>query len=284
VYGLPPLGTGPAGTPITSPLAWVELGVGRLRGQLLDYGDVWQVRTPDNWVFHHGNYLFLPAPPRHGSELVYWTERFRELFGGDPVGHVCLCWDRGRLEDSVRQAAITQGFVPDDTVVMHLVDLPTSSQHGVPPSELVVRPIDVETEWAQLERLNRDSDPLELVNLHAPYQQFKESWRASWRKLIREGHATWFGAFLEGELIGQCGLVTVDGLGGFESVETHPDHRRKGVCGALMARVMHERAPRHPRGYVLGAEPNGPAIGLYRRMGFVDIDRRESIVIQPPEG
>jgi ribosomal protein S18 acetylase RimI-like enzyme len=266
-------------TAITSPLSQVELGVGRLMGQLIDHGDVVQIRTPDNWDYHHGNYLFLPAAPRSGEELVHWTRRFRELFAGDPVEHVCLCWDRGMLEDEVRLAAIAQRFVPDDTIVMHLelARLP-----GVPASEVVVRALDFEDEWALFERLNRDTDPLEHVQLYPPYRRFKERWRAGWRRLVREGHATWFGAFLGGELVGQCGLVTIDGLGGFESVETHPDHRRKGVCGALMATVMRARAPAHPRGYVLGAVIEGPAIGLYRRMGFVEVDRRESLTIQPP--
>jgi ribosomal protein S18 acetylase RimI-like enzyme len=263
----------------TSSMSRVDLGVGRLMGSLLDRGDVLQVRTPDNWGYHHGNYLFLPAAPRSGDELAHWVRRFRELFAGDPVEHVCLRWDRGLLEDSVRQAAIAQGFVPDDNVEMHLDPARLSE---VPPSAVTVRALDLEREWAQFERLNREADVLELAGVHRPYHQFKERWRARWRELVAQGHAAWFGAFLDGELVGQCGLVTVDGLGGFESVETHPDHRRKGVCSALMSAVVRATAPAHPEGFVLAAELGGPAVGLYRRLGFRDADRHESLVIHPP--
>lgn len=33
------------------------------------------------------------------------------------------------------------------------------------------------------------------------------------------------------------GLFVIDGVGRFQSVETHPDYRRRGICGTLVYRA-----------------------------------------------
>lgn len=48
----------------------------------------------------------------------------------------------------------------------------------------------------------------------------------------KKGH--WFGAFLNGKLIGDLGVFFEEHVGRYQSVGTHPDFRRKGVCGNLI--------------------------------------------------
>ena len=52
------------------------------------------------------------------------------------------------------------------------------------------------------------------------------------------GHGAWFGAFLDGELVAQMGLVSAGpALARFQAVETHPDRRGRGLAGTLVHHV-----------------------------------------------
>jgi predicted GNAT family acetyltransferase len=70
-------------------------------------------------------------------------------------------------------------------------------------------------------------------------------------------------------MVAQIGLVEgeIDGrpLARFQHVDTHPDHRRRGLCAALLVQVG--RAARAPTLAIL-AEPDGDAGRIYRRAGF----------------
>src|SRR6478609_6608617 len=88
--------------------------------------------------------------------------------------------------------------------------------------------------------------------------------------LTTYGHGAWFGAFLDGVLVAQMGLVRAGaGLARFQAVETHPDQRGRGLAGTLV---------HHVSGYgftelgahtlVMVADPGYHAIRVYRAVGF----------------
>ena len=86
------------------------------------------------------------------------------------------------------------------------------------------------------------------------------------------GHGAWFGAFVDGRLLSQMGLVAASpGLARFQSVETHPDARGQGLAGTLVDHVS-----RYGFGelgattLVMVADPDYSAIRLYRSVGFSD--------------
>ena len=96
------------------------------------------------------------------------------------------------------------------------------------------------------------------------------------RRLVDAGRGTRFGAFVDGRLVSTAGIfVTEEGLARFQSVETHPEHRRRGLASA----VVHG-AGRHAldhlgvRTLVIVADTDGEAIGVYRRLGFEDLERQ----------
>ncbi len=57
------------------------------------------------------------------------------------------------------------------------------------------------------------------------------------RRMAQLGIGAWYGAFLEGQLVGDLGLFIENGIGRFQGVETHPEHRRRGICGTLVHHV-----------------------------------------------
>ena len=223
-----------------------------------------QVRSPENPGYYWGNYLLLPAAPQ-ADQLEAWIERFRDQFQNDPeVKHVLLRWDGAPLSASAHAGAIALGMTEDSGPAMIATRL--SNPENL---EVEVRQLDFEGEFDRIEHLNQQCDPNESGG-SAQYQLFKKRIRQSWRQRVRAGLATWWGAFLDEQLVGQCGMVSCsDRLGRYQAVETHPDFRRRGVCSTLVSRVGQHALKRGGcRALLLGADGEGPALGLYRRLGF----------------
>ncbi|MFT5686165.1 MAG: GNAT superfamily N-acetyltransferase [Myxococcota bacterium] len=146
------------------------------------------------------------------------------------------------------------------------------------PTDLHIRRLDMTAERAAIIALNRTCDPAELGG-DADYVAFKEGRRRAWWRWAEAGVGAWWGAF-EGEcLIAQCGMVSCpEGRGRFQSVETHPDHRRRGACSALIAAVGQDALARGCQTVHLAADGDGPARALYRRLGFVEDGWQYSIL------
>ncbi len=98
---------------------------------------------------------------------------------------------------------------------------------------------------------------------------------AAARGLTEAGLATWYGAFIGGELLAQMGIVTDErtGLARYQSVETHPDARRRGLAGTLTWHVgTRTLAEGHARTLVIVAAPDDAAIRVYRSVGFTEAE------------
>ena len=140
-----------------------------------------------------------------------------------------------------------------------------------PNHQATYRQLTSDDDWAQSIALrvacnddeeNDDPGHLEFTTLRA----------ATNRALTLAGHGAWFGAFVDGRLLSQMGLVAASpGLARFQSVETHPDARGQGLAGTLV-----EQVSRYGFGelgastLVMVADPDYSAIRLYRSVGFVN--------------
>ena len=94
------------------------------------------------------------------------------------------------------------------------------------------------------------------------------------RALAEAGHGGWFGAFVDGRLVTQMGLYAASsGLARFQSVETHPDFRGRGLAGTLVHHVSRFGFEQLGAStLVMVADPEHSAIRLYRSMGFTDTE------------
>jgi len=96
-----------------------------------------------------------------------------------------------------------------------------------------------------------------------------------YRAMEQAGRGAWFGAFLDRTLVADLGIYHSENLGRFQSVETHPDYRRRGYAGSLVY-----QASRHALGQmglgtlVLVADAGSPAESLYRSVGFLPTERQ----------
>ena len=81
---------------------------------------------------------------------------------------------------------------------------------------------------------------------------------------------------MSGRLVSTAGIfVTEEGVARYQSVETHPAHRRQGLAAAVVhAAGQHGLDRLGVRTLVIVADTDGEAIGLYRRLGFADVEQQ----------
>jgi GNAT superfamily N-acetyltransferase len=245
-------------------LAWrTDLALLALGGTLAEeHDDHLVVRSPHNPDFWWGNFLLLdrvPAP----EALPAWLDRFAAAFPA--AGHVALGFDgtAGTAAD-VRWLA-GQGFEPEASTVMTAAAVRPPARMS---RDATCRPLASDGDWEQSVELslrcdNSDEEP-------AVHHRFVTQKARTNRRLVTAGHGGWFGAFLQGRLVAQLGLITAGpGLARFQSVETDPQYRRQGLAGALVHHASQQGlTAMGARTLVMVADPDYFAIDLYRAVGF----------------
>jgi GNAT superfamily N-acetyltransferase len=219
------------------------------------------VTSPANPGFYWGNFLLLdhvPAPNR----VDEWLQRFTAAF--PEAQHRALGFDtpRGSLSDLSAFAA--HGLEVEASTVM------TAAAVHPPPhpnEDATYRALASDADWDQHVELQMACNDTYDSERHLLFVTRRA---ASNRSLTTYGHGAWFGAFLDGVLVAQMGLVRAGaGLARFQAVETHPDQRGRGLAGTLV---------HHVSGYgftelgahtlVMVADPGYHAIRVYRAVGF----------------
>ena len=218
-------------------VALLELG-----GSVVEHHDDHVVvRTPDNPTYWWGNFLLVGSVPEPG-ETARWLERFAEAFA-----------DAGVTVETA--TVMTAGAV----------DEPAHPQRAA-----AYRALDGDEDWVQWVDLRvacRDERQSEAGTREYSLRQSE-----AYRRLVSDGHGQWFGAFEDGSLLSSMGLFRAsDGLARFQSVETHPDARRRGLAGTLVHHVSgFGLTELGAHTLVMVADPTYAAIRLYRSLGFTD--------------
>ncbi len=232
-----------------------------------DCGSHLVVRTRENPAYFWGNFVLLKQPPAPGSGS-HWLASFVRAFPKAQHRAFGVDVDRGAAEDL--SALVDAGLRPQVSSVMtaRAVSDPPHPNH-----EVEVRPLRSNHDWSQRVDLTA------AVNSHLPTDEFRKfamRKAETERSLVDEGRGAWLGAFAAVRLICSLGLFAVgDGLGRFQSVETHPDARRQGVAGTLVhAASRHGLETMGLRSLVMVADPQYSAIRIYRALGFRDSERQ----------
>lgn len=238
-----------------------------------DRGDHLVVRTPRNPTFYWGNFFVLDHVP-DSDAIAEWLERFVATLPG--ARHRAFAFDRPDGELGELAGFAEQGFSIDALTVMtaRSVQLPP-----VPNAEATYRALSSDGDWEQSILLTLachdryEENHLEFVTLRV------ESNRA----LVSDGHGQWFGAFSDDRLVTQMGLITAgSGLARFQSVETHPEFRRRGLAGTLVHHVgQYGIAELDAETLVMVADPNDAAIRIYRTAGFTSSESELQAELAP---
>jgi RimJ/RimL family protein N-acetyltransferase len=227
-----------------------------------DRGDHLVVRTPANPTFYWGNFLLLAAPPSADS-VAHWVAVFEDAFPG--AGHRSFGVDgcHGTLDDlgGFRDAGL--GTEVSTVLTAHVLATAPPPVEGA-----VVRPLAGDDDWEQQVELSMSDPHL------AGGREFATRRARAERGLVEDGHGVWLGAFLDGVLAASLGVfVASTGLARYQGVQTHPAHRRRGLCTALVhAAGRHALAELGAQQLVIVADPDDDAVRIYRRAGFRDVE------------
>lgn len=230
-----------------------------------DLGDHLVVRTPNNPSFWWGNFLLL-SDPATARDADRWLHLFAEAFPG--AQHVAIGVDGTRGQPGDLAAYTNRGCRVEALTVM------TATSVHPPPrpnTAATYRRLRTDADWAQSVGLRLACDEVEK-EYGENHHEFVRRRTSTNRALCEAGHGDWWGAFLDGSLVSQLGLLATGArLARFQSVETSPAHRGSGLAGTLVHHAsVRGFAELGARTLVMVADPGYLAIRVYRSVGFVD--------------
>ena len=245
-----------------------DLALLRLGGtEVEDHGDHLVVRSPHNPTHWWGNFLLLyGVPPQQQSEL--WIDRFHARF--PEAEHIAIGFDgtTGTVEDLAGFTAAGLSAEAQSVMTATSVREPPRPNRGA-----TYRQLASDEDWAASVQLRVDCNDRDVDSGY--FHRFAEAKAATNRALVEAGHGGWFGAFVDGRLVAQMGLYAASpGLARFQSVETHPDFRGRGLAGTLVHHVSgygFDELGAHT--LVMVADPEYLAIRVYRSVGFAETER-----------
>ena len=239
-----------------------------------DRGTHLVVRTPANPTFFWGNFLLLKALPVLGGE--------REVVGAfhtefPDAEHVAVGIDGTEDQTHALNGFIEAGLEVDSGVVLTASEL---VEPAAPPEEFVVRALESADDW---ERRARLSHRLYARTSEATFMQYARARNEQERRLVARGIGQRYAAFADDELVSTAAVfLTHAGVARFQNVETHADHRRQGLAAAVVhAAGRHAVEQLRVDRLVIAADHDGDAIGLYRRLGFADVERHTTLERRP---
>lgn len=251
--------------PSLPPSTATDLAIDQLAGtQVTDAGDHLVVRSPGRPGYHWGN--FLQVTGGDVDDAHRWVRRFEAAFPG--ARHLAV----GLPREPEPAAWETFGLTGD---VVESLTAERAPQSTDLPAGYHVAPLADEADWGQQVAAERAENEATGEFPPGEYAEFLRGQCAARRRLVDAGHGHWVGAWTaQGTLAASMGIVVLDARGAtrrlarYQSVLTHPDHRRRGLARHLLAVAAQWAADRGAAQWVIVADDGSDAGRLYRAAGF----------------
>lgn len=258
-----------------SPGWHTDLAVLRLGGsQITEHDDHLVIRSPHNPGYHWGNFI-LQTDPGESSDADRWTRLFHNTF--PRVRHLAI----GLVGAPEPGAWAGPGVEVTADTVLTTRRLPRLAPA---PRGYVVRALSTEADWAALLAAELADNARTGREPPADFEAFSREQLATRRQLVHAGDGAWFGAFTTGDdgggsggdshddrpdaLAASLGIVLCDKTARYQSVSTHPDHRRRGLATHLLGVAARWAADQGSDEWVIVTESDNPAGRVYRSVGF----------------
>ncbi len=235
-------------------------------GEVIDRGNYVVAKIPATPNYFWGNLLLFNRPPRKG-DLAAWKRLFLTEFTDPSMYHITLTWDAPDGEVGDPSEFVAEGFELDGGIILTASSVQKPPKHNI---EIQVRPIQGEEEWEAATRVQTESaqDGSQDLSI-AQWTKFYAGQMKRYRQMVLVGHGHWFGAFLNGKIVGGLGLFRDGDIGRYQIVTTHVAYRRLGICGTL----VYESAKYAFRNMgiktlVMSADEEYHAAKIYESVGF----------------
>ncbi|MHB8690918.1 MAG: GNAT family N-acetyltransferase [Solirubrobacteraceae bacterium] len=243
------------------------------------------VSSPSNPQHYWGNFLLLDAPPDAGAG-PRWEALFDAEFGASPeIRHVTFAWDRTDGELGAAESEFTaRGYTLERTVGL-IAGAGEIRAHARECRDVEVRMLDVIGDagaWEQVLEIQVASrDPMHEEGSHREFSQRRQR---DLRALFGAGRGGWYVALDGNQVVGSCGVVVTGDRGRYQTVDTAEPYRRRGICSRLLVAAAHDAAARFGAGrFVIAADPDYHAFGLYESLGFRVVERVAGVMRLPQE-
>jgi GNAT superfamily N-acetyltransferase len=249
-------------------------------GEIIDRGDYIVIRSPANPTFYWGNFLLFSQPPQEG-DFKKWCDLFAREIGAPPdFEHQVFGWDSPEAEEGITQPFLQAGFRRIRSVVMTSPELQSPAR----PSDLVsIRALKTESDWEKA--VENQVVCREPEFGESEYRTFRSRQMNRYRKMAESGLGDWFGAFIDQRLVADLGIFHKGGLGRFQSVQTHPDFRRRGIAGTLIARAGRQAMVAYGlHTLVIVTDPDSGPERLYASLGFRQTEEQVGLERWPQMG
>ena len=204
--------------------------------------------------------LELDHPPT-SETLTGWFDRWRHHHGGKDIGYIYLTFEQGTEWVSF---PLPDG-VSSDPLTCLVLESPMPERPL--PGGYEFRLLKNDHDWSALEGLT------DVVNGgHTEDDKAYWSWyHGGLRERTTRDQGAWAGVWHEGLLVGAAGLFWDAREARFQDVQTHPDHRKRGVCSALLRGLValwEARAGDAMGSVMIAATTHSDIERLYRGLGF----------------
>jgi len=242
-------------------------------GEIINRGNYLVIRTPTNPSFYWGNFLLFEHPPMEG-DYQRWQELFAKEIGTPSlVTHQTFGWDTTDSEKGVIEPFLENGYHIEQSVVL-------TTQQPIPPSNSIqgvtVRPLELEYDWTQ--SIENQVECREPEFEETSYRLFRQRQMNRYRAMARAGLGAWFGAFIGSQLVADLGIFYTTQLGRYQSVQTHPKYRRKGIARQLVFESgVYALKHFELENLVIVADTGSIAERLYQAAGFEFVEHQIGI-------
>jgi GNAT superfamily N-acetyltransferase len=243
-------------------VAWAtDIAILELSGSSVeDRGDHLILRSPENPRHHWGNCVFV-RDPGTVDEAERWLAVFRAAF---PLADWIAVGLPKMPDDVERWAAGGLLIEPHEVLATPSVPLQTPLAGGYE-----VRRLEGD-DWEQTIRLSSDENRHNKAVDPERYESFART-RAGVTRALCDAHgdvAAYFGAFADGRLAAQLGIVCCGTAARYQQVLTDHSHRRRGLASHLVGVAGRWSAERGCDRWVIVTDAGNPAGSVYRRVGF----------------
>ncbi len=240
----------------------------RFNGEIIDRETYLVVKTPSNPEYFWGNFLVFDRPPREG-DLAHWKKIFDFEFDYyDSPQHYTFTWDIVEDNELISKDGLKEfknnGFDLEKMIALStdMVNSPPYLNKGIE-----IRKIKSASDWERIIQLQILCADEKYKNEF--YEKFKRGQFANYKKMTEAGRGEWFGAFLNGELVGDLGVFFEHKVARYQSVETHPGFRNQGIAGTLVFKAGEYALENWAiTDLVMEADPDYHAARIYESVGF----------------